>query len=94
LFEVSFIQPSQRVNLKKSLYDSYIKAFRWASDRITEGIIGFVTNANWLNKDAMSGLRKCFAKEFSEIYVFNLRGDIRNKEKSDTTRNQIKKVLC
>jgi len=30
----------------RSLYDSYIRAFRWASDRIgTSGIIGFVTNA-------------------------------------------------
>lgn len=74
--------------LKKSLYDSYIKAFRWASDRIKGGgVIGFVTNANWIDKDAMSGLRKCFAKEFSAIYVFNLRGDIRNKEKFDAARD-------
>jgi len=71
---------------KNSLYDSYIKAFRWASDRIDEGIIGFITNANWIDKDVSSGLRKCFAEEFSEIYIFNLRGDIRNKERADSKR--------
>lgn len=72
---------------KKSLYDSYIKAFRWASDRIgSEGVIAFITNANWIDKDANSGMRDCFEKEFAEIYVFNLRGDIRAKEKSDSKR--------
>ena len=63
---------------KNSLYDSYIKAFRWASDRIGEsGVIGFVTNAGWLDGAAMDGLRNCFVKEFSEVYVFNLRGNKR-----------------
>ncbi|MBQ7630896.1 MAG: N-6 DNA methylase, partial [Selenomonadaceae bacterium] len=65
---------------KNSLYDSYIKAFRWASERIKDGgIIGFVTNAGWLDGAAMDGLRKCFVKEFSEIYVFNLRGNQRTQ---------------
>ena len=64
---------------KNSLYDSYIKAFRWASDRITEGVIGFVTNAGWLDGTAMDGLRKCFAEDFAEIYVFNLRGNARTQ---------------
>ncbi|MCR5834638.1 MAG: DEAD/DEAH box helicase family protein [Selenomonadaceae bacterium] len=66
--------------LKNSLYDSYIKAFRWASDRIKDcGVIGFVTNSGWLDAAAMDGLRKCFAKEFSEIYIFNLRGNARTQ---------------
>ena len=65
---------------KNSLYDSYIKAFRWASDRIgTSGVIGFVTNAGWLDGAAMDGMRNCFVKEFSEIYVFNLRGNARTQ---------------
>lgn len=67
-------------NLKNSLYDSYIKAFRWASDRLNEkegGIIGFVTNGNWLDGNAQNGMRKCLAREFSAIYVFNLRGNCR-----------------
>ncbi len=65
---------------KNALYDSYIKAFRWASDRIKGGgVIGFVTNAGWLDGAAMDGLRKCFVKEFSAIYVFNLRGNQRTQ---------------
>ena len=68
-------------NLKASLYDSYIRAFRWASDRIErsgkEGIIGFVTNAGWIKGKAADGFRKCLGQEFNKIYVFNLRGGIR-----------------
>lgn len=65
---------------KNSLYDSYIKAFRLASDRINEatgGIIGFVTNAGWLDGAAMEGMRKCLETEFSSIYIYNLRGNAR-----------------
>lgn len=64
----------------KSLYNSYVKAFRWASDRIDSkngGIVAFVTNGTWLDGNAMDGFRKCLEKEFSSIYVFNLRGNCR-----------------
>lgn len=65
-------------NLKKSLYDSYIKAFRWASDRVeSKGIIGFVTNGSFIDSNSTDGLRKCWFNEFNYIYVFNLRGDQR-----------------
>lgn len=64
--------------LKTSLYDSYIKAIRWASDRIgNSGVIGFVTNAGFLESNSADGLRKCLAEEFSSIYVFHLRGNQR-----------------
>ena len=64
--------------LKKGLYDSYIKAFRWSSDRIKdEGVIGFVVNGGWLDGSSMDGFRKSLVKEFSHIYVFNLRGNQR-----------------
>ena len=64
----------------KHVYDTYIKAFRWATDRIcdnTGGIIGFITNGNWLIKGEFDGFRKCLESEFSKIYVYNLRGDAR-----------------
>ena len=66
-------------SLQKGLYDSYIKAFRYASDILDDmgGVIGFVTNAGYLDGNAMDGLRKCFEKEFSSIYVFNLKGNQR-----------------
>lgn len=66
--------------LKNSLYDSYIKAFRWASDRIPHdegGIIAFISNGMWLDGNTQEGFRKCLEREFSSIYVFNLRGNQR-----------------
>ena len=48
------------------LYDSYIRAFRWSSDRIGDkGIISFVTNGGWLRGASMDGFRKCLSKEFN-----------------------------
>ena len=65
---------------KSSLYDSYIKAFRWASDRLPVdqgGIVAFVSNGSWLDGNATDGFRLCVEQEFSSIYVFNLRGNCR-----------------
>lgn len=64
--------------LNNSLYDHYIRAFRWASDRIGDsGIVCFVSNGGWLTGTAGAGVRRCFAKEFNSIYVYNLRGNAR-----------------
>ncbi len=64
--------------LTKGLYDSYIKAFRWASDRLKgQGVIGFVTNGNYLNTNSADGLRAGLYEEFNHLYIFNLRGDQR-----------------
>jgi predicted helicase len=67
-------------NLNKGTYDSYIKAFRWSSDRLDPkygGVICFVSNGAWLDTNAMDGFRKCLEQDFSSIYVFNLRGNQR-----------------
>ncbi|WP_139413268.1 DEAD/DEAH box helicase [Bartonella mastomydis] len=62
----------------QALYDSYIRAIRWASDRIKDrGIIGFVTNASFITGHSMDGLRKCLVEEFSSLYIFHLRGNAR-----------------
>ena len=77
--ETTYVAQSE-ANLNKSAYDSYVKAFRWASDRLNEkggGVIGFVTNGAWLDANGLDGMRKCFEQEFSSIYVFNLRGNCR-----------------
>lgn len=66
------------VNLTNKLYDSYIRAFRWASDRIGDaGIMAFVSGSAWTERSFADGMRKCLAEEFSDLYVFHLRGDIR-----------------
>jgi predicted helicase len=63
---------------KNALYDSYIRAIRWASDRIgNSGVIGFVTNAGFTEANTADGLRQCLAEEFSSIFVFHLRGNQR-----------------
>lgn len=76
--------------LQKNLYDSYIRAIRWASDRIGEkGVIGFVTNGGYIDSNSADGLRKCLADEFSSLYFFHLRGnartsgEVRRKEKDN-----------
>lgn len=64
----------------QALYDSYIKAFRWASDRIPQndgGIVAFISNGAWLDSFSGEGFRRCLEKEFTSIYVLNLRGNQR-----------------
>ncbi|MFV9649974.1 DEAD/DEAH box helicase [Pseudomonas citrulli] len=78
--------------LAKGLYDSYIRAIRWASDRIGDaGIIGFVTNAGFLEANTAGGLRKCLADEFSSLYVFHLRGNQRTS--GETSRKEGGKIF-
>lgn len=63
---------------KKNVYDSYIRAIRWASDRIGKrGIVAFVTNGSFLDANNMDGLRKCLSDEYGHLYLFNLRGNQR-----------------
>jgi predicted helicase len=67
--------------LKNSLYDSYFRAFRWSSERLNEhgngGVIAFISNGGWLDGNSADGFRKCLEREFSSVYVFNLRGNQR-----------------
>ena len=73
----SYAAKSQMTSVK-NLYDSYIRAIRWASDRIgNSGVIGFVSGSGYVEKPAMDGMRKSLQEEFSSIHVLNLRGDIR-----------------
>ncbi len=69
-----------KVTNKNSLYDSYIRAFRWASDRISDdGILAFITNGAYIDKNTAEGFRRSLMNEFDSIYCFNLRGFIRGK---------------
>lgn len=78
--------------LTKSLYDSYIRAIRWATDRVGDaGIIGFVTNAGFLESNSADGLRKCLAEEFSSLYIFHLRGNQRTS--GETSRKEGGKIF-
>jgi predicted helicase len=67
--------------LKNSLYDSYVRAIRWASDRLLGspqgGIVAFVTNGGYVDSNTADGIRLTLADEFQHLYVFNLRGNQR-----------------
>ena len=66
--------------LTRNAYDSYIKAFRWSTDRIGEnGIVCFVSNGSYLDSVALDGFRQCLLEDFTHVYVFNLRGNARTQ---------------
>jgi predicted helicase len=76
--EATYAKRSTAVN-KNSLYDSYIRAIRWASDRIRgQGIVAFVSNGGYIDGNTADGLRKTLVAEFDAIYVYNLRGNARS----------------
>jgi predicted helicase len=78
--------------LKRNLYDSYIRAFRWATDRIQSyGVVAFVSNGSFIDGAFADGFRKTLVAEFSAIYVFNLRGNQRTS--GETSRQEGGKVF-
>ncbi|MGH6795897.1 MAG: type ISP restriction/modification enzyme, partial [Methylocella sp.] len=75
---------------KNSVYDTYTRFFRWASDRIKdEGVIAFISNRNFIEKAAFDGFRKCVAREFSEIWLVDLGGDVRANPKISGTKHNV-----
>ena len=74
---------------KNKLYDPYVKAIRWASDRIGDkGVVALVTNNGFLDGLAFDGMRKHLAEDFDSIYILDLSGNVRKNPKlSGTTHN-------
>lgn len=78
--------------LKNAIYDSYIQAFRWASDRIgSQGVIGFVSNGSFIDSQSTDGFRKVLVEEFNHLYILNLRGDQRTQ--GETSRREGGKIF-
>ena len=74
----TYVEKAGKITNKNSLYDSYIRAFRWASDKIKDrGVVAFVTNAGWLDTTSANGMRRCLQEDFSSVYVFHLKGNQR-----------------
>ena len=89
--EATYAAKSNASNVK-NLYDSYVRAVRWASDRVKDkGIVCFVSNGSFIDANNMDGLRKCLMDEFSSVYVFNLRGNQRTS--GETSRMEGGKVF-
>lgn len=78
-----------RATNKNALSDPYVKAIRWASDRIKdEGIVAFVTNSGFVDGLATDGMRAHLTSDFDEIYILDLGGNVRKNPKlSGTTHN-------
>jgi len=65
---------------KTKVYDMYSRFYRWASDRIDEGIISFITNSSFIDSKSFDGFRKSLFDEFNEIYIIDLGGNVRKNE--------------
>ena len=78
-----------KATLKRFLFDPYVKAIRWASDRIVdEGIVAFVTNNSFINALTFDGMRQHLEKDFDLIYIIDLGGNIRkNTDPSKSIHN-------
>ena len=78
----TYSQDSKATN-KNALSDPYVKAIRWASDRIGDGgVVAFVTNNGFLDGIAFDGMRKHLADEFDAIYILDLSGNVRRTQNS------------
>ncbi len=67
-----------KATLSRNVYDTYIKAFRWATDRIGDnGVIGYVSNGAYIDSNSLDGFRQCLLEDFTSVYVLNLRGNQR-----------------
>ncbi len=80
---------AQSTAQKTKVYDMYARFFRWASDRLDEnGILAFVTNRSFIDSRTFDGFRACVAREFNEVRIVDLGGDVRaNPKLSGTTHN-------
>ena len=74
---------------KNALSDPYVKAIRWAADRIgEEGVVALVTNNGFLDGVAFDGMRKHLAEDFDAIYILDLSGNVhKNPRLSGMTHN-------
>ena len=76
----TYIARSDSKGLKNPLYDSSVRAIRWASDKVHAGdggIVGFVTNSGFLDGKSFDGFRKVLTREFHSVYIYDLRGNQR-----------------
>ena len=75
---------------KTKLYDMYARFYRWASDRLgDEGVLAFVTNRSFIDSRTFDGFRKTIAKDFSELWLVDLGGDVRENPKLSGTRHNV-----
>ncbi len=85
-----------KATLKNSSSDTYVKAIRWAADRIMqngEGVVAFITNNNYVGGIASDGIRMHLARDFNSIYVLDLSGNLRKGLKVSDSNEQMSIVV-
>ncbi|MDT9189554.1 MAG: N-6 DNA methylase [Limnospira sp. PMC 894.15] len=83
----TYAKDSKATN-KNKLSDPYVKAFRWAADRIEdEGIVAFVSNNSFIDAIAFDGMRQHLAQDFDAIYILDLGGNIRKNASNQPIYN-------
>jgi predicted helicase len=69
----------------KWLQDDYVKFIRFAQfkmETVREGVVGIITNHSWLDNPTFRGMRKSLTETFHQIYVLDLHGDSKKKERA------------
>ena len=73
-----------------ALYDMYVRFFRWAADRLDQnGVLALISNRSFINNHTFDGFRKVIAKEFAEVWLVDLGGDIRANPKLSGTKHNV-----
>jgi len=81
---------ASKAQLLRKLNDPYIKAIRWATDRIgEEGIVAFVNNNSYITEMTFDGMRKHLSKDFDSIYILDLGGNVRKNPRLSGTINNV-----
>lgn len=67
----------------KSLQDDSVKFIRLAQELLDEGCLGYITNNSFIDNPTARGMRQHLMQDFSDIYIVNLNGNSRKKDKCD-----------
>lgn len=71
---------------KNALSDPYVKAIRWAADKILdngEGVVAFVSNNSFVGDFVFDGMRRHLQQDFNLIHIVDLKGNIRKDSMRD-----------
>lgn len=84
--EQTYVKTS-KATATHSVYDTYIKAIRWATDRIgNQGVVGFITGSSFIDKTSTDGVRYSLYKDYNHLYILNLKGAIRGKSGDESKK--------
>ena len=69
----------------KWLNDDYVKFLRfaqWKMEKLKQGVVGVITNHSYLDNPTFRGMRQSLMNSYDEIYIIDLHGNAKKKEKS------------